>query len=210
MGMNEELPPVTKLTRYAIRFDLAANQVGTILGLFVGQVEAPKVEPLAADGSTFRMSALATLKQIHEVFGLIVEHGANVILSPFVEKVSESVRPFQSRPQNVELPPGATITLLPMGKKRKQTRVTGGARANQTGTGQALLRAFVDKPICRYDDFHDAMRAAGFAVSGTPSTLTALVKAGFVLRVSQGAYRRATEEEQAAVEAQNNSAVHSG
>ena len=37
MGMNEELPPVTKLTRYAIRFDLAANQVGTILGLFVGQ-----------------------------------------------------------------------------------------------------------------------------------------------------------------------------
>ena len=125
MGMNEELPPVTKLTRYAIRFDLPASQVGTILGLFVGQVEAPKVEPLAADGSTFRMSALATLKQIHEVFGLIVEHGANVVLSPFVEKVSESVRPFQSRPQNVELPPGATITRLPVGK-RKRTRVAGG------------------------------------------------------------------------------------
>ncbi len=209
MGMNEELPPVTKLTRYAIRFDLPASQVGTILGLFVGQVEAPKVEPLAADGSTFRMSALATLKQIHEVFGLIVEHGANVVLSPFVEKVSESVRPFQSRPQNVELPPGATITRLPVGK-RKRTRVAGGARANQTATGQAVLRAFVDKSICRYDDFHDALRAAGLAVSGAPSTVTALVKAGFILRVSQGAYRRTTEEEQAAVEAQNNSAAQSG
>ena len=210
MGMNEELPPVTKLTRYAIRFDLAANQVGTILGLFVGQIEAPKVEPLAADGSTFRMSALGTLKQIHEVFGLVVDHGSNVVLSPFAEKVSEAVRPFQSRPKPVELPAGATITRLPMGKKRKQTRVAGGARANQTGTGQAILRAFVDKSICRYDDFHESMRAAGFAVSGTPSTVTALVKAGFIIRVSMGAYRRATEEEQAAVEAQNNSAVHSG
>ena len=113
MGMNEELPPVTKLTRYAIRFDLAANQVGTILGLFVGQVEAPKVEPLAADGSTFRMSALGTLKQIHEVFGLVVDHGSNVVLSPFAEKVSEAVRPFQGRPAPVELPAGATITRLP-------------------------------------------------------------------------------------------------
>ena len=209
MGMNEELPPVTKLTRYAIRFDLAANQVGTILGLFVGQIEAPKVEPLAADGSTFRMSALGTLKQIHEVFGLVVDHGSNVVLSPFAEKVSEAVRPFQGRPTPVELPAGATITRLPTGK-RKGTRIVGRARPNQTGTGQAILRAFVDKSICRYDDFHDAMRAAGFAVSGTPSTVTALVKAGFIIRVSTGAYRRATEEEQAAVEAQNNSAVHSG
>ena len=209
MGMNEELPPVTKLTRYAIRFDLPASQVGTILGLFVGQVEAPKVEPLAADGSTFRMSALGTLKQIHEVFGLIVDHGSNVVLSPFAEKVSEAVRPFQGRPTPVELPAGPTITRLPTGK-RKGTRIVGGARPNQTGTGQAILRAFVDKSICRYDDFHESMRAAGFAVSGTPSTVTALVKAGFIIRVSTGAYRRATEEEQAAVEAQNTSTVHSG
>ncbi len=181
--------------RYQVSFECSEDQVATVIGTIIKQVEVPKMEPAAQPGLS-RVSFICHLDQLPPIVGAVVGVADNLVVRPYTPEIPAAVRQFMPKPRPVVETRHVEIKKIPMQVRRR--RVIGGAKPSETASGQVILSVLNRKPtgVTHTPEFTDAMMEQGFQPNSAGNALNGLIKEGKVVRVGYAAYRLATPEEE--------------
>lgn len=161
--------------RYRVQLEVSVANISLVIGTLVDEVEPPKMEP--CNEGMFRVTFIARQDQLSTVIGVVDNTAEKIYVVPYEEKVLEVLRPYESKPQSVFIPPHVVVKKI-KGKIHGRTVV------------DVVVEFLKERGgIAHIPDIHDRLVEAGYATTATGTTLSQLKKAGKILGLGQGAYK---------------------
>lgn len=159
-----------------------------MIGLLVKQVEQPKMDTVE---DKFKINLICLHDQLRMIVDMIVDYADQLVIKPFIPEVRTISAQFIPPKQPYIVKPTDVITKVPMSRRRgDDLRAEGGA------LGRIIMSLFTDySKVVHTPDIADLVVERGYKSTSTHAMLSKLVAENSLVRLGQGAYRRARPPE---------------